>query len=219
MSFLSELLYSTPALEAEDITDDVQQQTENALGGAKNTITKNDSEISLNTDDILGINEDPDGGDPGYDESRNSENNEESDSDNMYNLNDDEGTTGDLMNNDATNNSEELGNDSESGDNEFERTRKKKLWSNFKELYKVLDNSIDLITQYVPNISDVTTIKALGNIKDNLIDAKDLAYNTMTLEFQSLSYPQMQKRYVALNNIYDLITEELKVYFDKYKKI
>lgn len=210
MSFLSDLLLPTPALEAEDITGEVQQQTANALGGSDNMGAQNDRDLSLNTDDILGIKEDPDGGVDDDTSATQDDNNQEAPID-------DEGTTGDLMGNDATMNpeaSEE--NPLDSKNDEFERTRKKKLWSNFKELYTILDNSIELISKFVPNVSDVTTIKTLDDIKDNLVDAKDVAYNTMTAEYQALNYPQMQKRYIALNNIYDMITKELETYFDKY---
>ena len=210
MSFLSDLLLPTPALEAEDITGEVQQQTANALGGSDNMGAQNDRDLSLNTDDILGIKEDPDGG-VDDDTSTTQE-------DNLEGIpTDDEGTTGDLINNDSTMNPEEPEeNPLDSKNDEFERTRKKKLWSNFKELYTILDNSIELISKFVPNVSDVATIKTLDDIKDNLVDAKDVAYSTMTAEYQALNYPQMQKRYIALNNIYDIITKELETYFDKY---
>jgi hypothetical protein len=49
------------------------------------------------------------------------------------------------------------------------------------------------------------------------MDAKDLAYKTLTEEYKAMEYPEMEKRYIGLNHIFDLCTKELETYFDKYR--
>lgn len=193
------------AQEAEDITGQAAEDAANATG-------KKDAsnDIDLNTDDILGTKT-PDG--------ENTDNENEDDTPGDTGSNPNGADTEDLEN------APEEGNDDQQMDDKmqeisdpFETRQKQKLWDNFRALHKSLSDSITLITKYVPNISDAPTIKALDNIKENLVDGKDYAYRVLTTEYRSLSYPEMEKKYVALNHIYDICTNELETYFDKYGK-
>lgn len=200
-----------PAMEAEDITGDAQSEASNVTG------ERDPKSIDLNTDDILGTKED------------NQSNADNDQNDNDENVDD---TNMDDMSSDDSTNSGEGGDDDFSDPEEnkdaddvmkeqedpFSENQKYKLWREFKSLYETLVDSIDLIGQYVPNISDAATIKTMDNIKDNLVNAKELVYQTLTIEYKSMSYPDMQKRYVGIHNIYDLCTKELEIYFNKYHK-
>lgn len=196
------------AQEAEDITSQVEEDVASATGMKKQV----GSDIDLNTDDILGTKSG----------NKNTENIETTDED----VNNVPGDT----NADATGGNLEEEPKEEPDDNldmdqkmtemsdPFEAAQKKKLWRQFKALHETFRDSIDLITKYVPNISDAPTIKAMDSIKENLVTGKDLIYRILTEEYEQLTYPEMQKRYIGLNNIYDILTQELDEYFANRKK-
>jgi len=211
MSFLTDILYSSSiAMEAEDITGQVESGSSEVAGNEEN-----DGEISLNTDDILGTQEPDNPTDNNTEETgdnpdNNLENPDDSSGDDM-NFGDDSSSTNGL---DAPPEEDPLTNK----DDEFETTRKKKLWKQFRYLYDIITEAIELVTEYIPNLSDSTTIKVLDDLKENLINAKEKAFDTMTSEYNRLSYPQMEKRYRAINMIYDIVTNELEKYFELKKK-
>lgn len=217
MNFINELydLIGEPSLEytlsiaqeAEDITGQAQSDTADATGSKSQV----GSDIDLNTDDILGTKT--------PNNQKNTENGSEFPEDNP-------GTGDSESNDDANDEAEEepnLDNDQQMDDkmnemnNPFEASQKKKLWKQFKALYETFRDSVNLITKYVPNVSDAPTIKAMDSIKENLVTGKDLIYRILTEEYNQLSYPEMQKRYIGLNNIYDILTQELEEYFNKKK--
>lgn len=196
------------AQEAEDITKQVQADVADATGSK----TQVGSDIDLNTDDILGTKT-PD-----------NKNNEDTSSDDTPGVEDSDpnGDTG----NDSSNDDMPLDDDddkqiddkmSEMND-PFEASQKKKLWKQFKALHETFRDSVNLITKYVPNVSDAPTIKAMDSIKENLVTGKDLIYKILTDEYNQMTYPEMQKKYIGLNNIYDILTQELEEYFNKKKK-
>lgn len=208
----------SPAMEADDITGDAISSAQNVTGN-----DDNDGEIDLNTDDILGTSDtNPDKNNDNTD--ADDENTDETSSDSNDDMNMDDNPD----ENSEDDSGEDLGDDSsldsdteekmDQQEDPFSASRKKKLWGEFKAFYKVLEDSIKLITQYVPNISDAPTIKTMDNIKENLVSAKDIIYNILTIEYRSLSYPEMQKKYIGIHHIYDICTKELEKYFDKYRK-
>lgn len=199
----------TPAMEAsDDITGEVDAQSAKVLGG-NSDIGNNNGEIDLNTDDILGTksdNSNTENADEPSDDTEGTSGTEDENSDDQ-----DSGGIPDEPSNSQT--PEDVMDDKE---DPFSSSRKKKLWKNFKTFYESLGDSAKLIAQYVPNTSDANTIRALDNIRDNLAEARDMVYDILTKEYPTMSYPELQKRYIALNHIYDLCTQELETYFDKY---
>lgn len=207
---LYKLIYEeTPAMEAsDDITTEVGSQASKVLG--TNNDIEDNGDIDLNTNDILGTKSDnthtntPDDSDTNTDEDETEDENT-LDNQNIEDFpeepNDDPKTPEDIMN---------------SKNDPFSTSQKKKLWKNFKVLYESLGDSVKLITQYVPNTSDSNTIRALNNIKDNLFEAQDMVFDILTKEYQTMSYPDLQKKYIGLNHIYDLNIKELEIYFEKY---
>jgi hypothetical protein len=205
-----------PAMEAEDITGQVNDQAADLAGGADNQGSQNDRDLSLDTDDILGTKSDPNGGTPGEDNNNPDDTDDSTQDDDMSTDGDNPDQQGDSVPDEPP--SDDPAKDAmDNQDDPFSVSRKKKLWGNYKALYLSLDDAVDLISKYVPNISDAATIKTLDNIKDNLMDAKDLAYKTLTEEYKAMEYPEMEKRYIGLNHIFDLCTKELETYFDKYR--
>ena len=200
------------ATEAEDITGDVIDQGQQlANDSGVDGSDGNNGEISTDVDDLLGTK------------------NPENDNTGDDNSGDDggEGDGSDLPDEPPEENSE--GNDNEdmlSGEsseednknNEFEQSRKIKIWKELREFYDTLSDSLDLISKYMPDLSDSATIKSMGNIKENLSEAKSLVMRTLVDDYKSLSYPKLQQRQVGLNHIYELCIKELEVYFDKYRQ-
>lgn len=229
MSFFNDYLNWNIATEAEDITQEAQDAVQAAL--RQNTNTRRvdtDGDISTDTNDILGVKEDPDGGTPEDDTPTNepdvgeTEAPDDTDGDNIPNDADtDPDTPEDPNAEDSENTEDETGMDETDEPQEealptntFENDRKKKCWYNMEALYYAFDNSINLLAKYVPDTNDAATIKVISDIKDNLMHAKEIAYNILTVEHNTLSYAEMEKKYVALNQILDLMTKELEYYFD-----
>lgn len=214
MGFMNDLYQlmreSTPAMEADDITEDVSNTTSNLAGDKKKD---NSGEISTNTNDILGIKEDTDDETSDTDEPKENEadlskDNEEE----MEETPSEDGEDENLPTEDETNDA------MKEKESPFEASRKKKIWENFRSFHNTLNDSIDLISKYVPNTSDSQTIKTLGDIRENLMEAKQMVFRTITEDYKSMSYPELENRYTGLNQIYDLISKELETYFKKYRE-
>ena len=202
------------ATEAEDITDDVTDQgndiaKSSGVDGSDGS-NKNNGEISTDVDNLFGTKK---------------SNNDTSDSDSENNIeedpkveNEDEPNEEDSSPNtsDDTSNDPIENNDSET--NDFEKTRKIKAWKNLNSLHNIISDAIDLISKFMPDLSDPITIKAMSNIKENLVESKRISYNTLTEDHKTMDYKSLQRRYEGLMYIYDLCSKELEVYFDKYHK-
>lgn len=221
MDFLDELfeLIGEPSIEsvlaiaqeAEDITGQVKAEAAKATG---NNADKEKGDIDLNTDDILGTKT-PDNENGETDTNDSTDDNPGDDSSDPNGEGDD--PSGDNESDDLSSD-EQMNDKMEEMNDPFEASRKKKLWDSFKTFHKSLSDAITLITKYVPNVSDAPTIKALDNIKENLTSGKETVYRILTDEYRTMSYPEMQKKYIGLNHIYDICTNELETYFDKMKK-
>lgn len=207
--FLNEL---DIAMEADDITKDAIDNT-NATGASD----ENNGDIDLNTDDILGINDN--GG----------ENDSNGTADDSGDVNPDE-QNGEAPTDDSDTPTEEDADASGNGDSDgldlgetkgdedpFSIDRKKKLRNQFIHFFDILDDSIKLVTSHVPNVTDVDTIRALNNVTENLTQCKTQVYDILTDSFQKSEYHELLKKYVALNRIYDLSIKIMERYFEKYR--
>lgn len=212
------------AMEAEDITKDATSGAEDLTGGGSNKPDKSDSnDISLNTDNVLADDNDPpkdnntngdnNDGDPAdepsndnpddMDENMDGQTDEDGDGDNLPEAPSDDNNADDAM---------------ASKNDPFEASRKLKLWDDFKHFYTTLDDSIKLISKHVPTVSNADTIKTLSSIKENMIKAKEMIYKILTDDLSKASYPDLQKKYIGLNHIYDICINQLKKYFDEINK-
>lgn len=196
------------AQEAEDITSQVADDVASATGMKKQV----GSDIDLNVDDIFGTKSTKKNTEDGE--------TEDTDVDNVPGDTNADASGGNLEEEPKEESDDNMDMDQKMTEmsDPFEAAQKKKLWKQFKSLHETFRDSIDLITKYVPNISDAPTIKAMDSIKENLVTGKDLIYRILTDEYEKLKYPEMQKRYIGLNNVYDILTQELDEYFTIRKK-
>ena len=200
------------ALEADDITGEVKGETAKAVGGDSPAPDEN-NEISTNTDDVLGL----DNKDNGTPEDNQSDDSGEDGGD----QDSPEGESDEPSEGDDNNSEDPLGGDSdtegqeeEDPESKFTKNRKEKLRKQFIHLFDVMVDNIELVTSYVPNANDTTTIKTMTNIKDNLMQCKTIIYKTITEEYNDMEYHELLKRYISVNRIYEVSTKIMENYFN-----
>lgn len=205
------------ALEADDITGEVKAQTSKATGSSEDT-----GEISTDTNDILGTKSDPNNGTPDEGNDTSDDNSEVQSTDENPSDADGDGNSEDQTdgeeNPEGETSDDSLADDSQNNDDKFSENGKIKMKAQMLKLYDVLTDNIDLITSYVPNTSDIDTIRTLTNVKDNLIECKETIYKTITEDFPSLEYHHLLKRYVGLNRVYEISTKIMERYFEIKKE-
>ena len=210
-----------PAMEADDITSDVEKETNKALG--KSSGGNNDDSDNMKTDDIFGTSKSSDS--TGDDNSSN--NNDVSNDDNLEDDNTDDDTssgsddstdddTGDTDNTDDGADDSGDGSDEDTAEDEpNEVANKKKLMENMITLYNVISNNISLLTDYASSnpLTDEST-KTLYNISSNLNDCKTILYKEIVEGFDKKDYVLLLKSYIGVARVYDLCTEMLNKHFD-----
>lgn len=215
MSVISDFFDSlSVATEADDITG-VADDAEKAIGGSSGSPAPSDNkEISLNTDDILADDnekssstdeETPTEDEPAEGEDPETDTTEEGA----------EGDTAEGEDDEFSDPDEDLMDDSNNEEDDFIKTRKKKLWGHYRTFYQNLDSALKLMNKYVPKEIKPEVIHMLTNIKNNLTESKDRVYKILTEEYQKMEYPELLKNFVGLNHIYDLSIKELEHYFDQ----
>lgn len=197
-----------PALEADDITNEVEDNAAKALGKSP---TSNNSD-NMKTDNIFG----DDGEDDNDIDAANPESDDDSENleDNNDVNGDDDNLEDDDLDNDTDSENDDLPDDSptESAD---EIEKRKTLINNMIALYNILSGSIDLLESYTSSTelsSDEST--TLFNILANLTESKNILYKEITNGFTNKTYVELVKTYVGINNVYDLCTEILNKHFD-----
>lgn len=202
------------ALEADDITDEVKGETAKAVGGNSPAPDEN-NEISTNTNDVLGL-DNKDNGTPENDQSDDSGNDKNQDNPEEGSDESDESSEGDDNNSDDPfgGDSGAEGQEEDNPESKFTKNRKEKLRKQFIHLFDVMVDNIELVTSYVPNANDTTTIKTMTNIKDNLMQCKTIIYKTITEEYNDMEYHELLKRYISVNRIYEVSTKIMENYFN-----
>lgn len=200
------------ALEADDITGEVKNDTAKAVGSSGEGNAEDPGEISTNTDDVLGLDNKDNGVPEEEDSDSNGEDQDQQD--------DSEGTedgeeNGDSSDNDfGGDNQDDMGDsNAENKDDPFIKNRKEKLRKQMIHLFDVLVDNIELVTSYVPTANDVTTIKTMTGIKDNLMQCKSIIFKTITEDYNDLEYHELLKRYVGVNRVYEVSTKIMENYF------
>lgn len=211
MSIMSDFFdsFSSIVMEADDITG-VADDAEKAIGGASSSPdpSSDNKEISLNTDNLLADdnktqNQKEEGDMPDENESGEEENQTT-----------DEGQSTEDEDDEFTDPDEGLMDDEDvGGEDNFEKTRKKKLWELYRTFYKNLDNALKLMNKYVPKEIKPEVIHMLTNIKNNLTDTKDTVYKILTDSYQKMDCAELLKNFIGLNHIYDLTIKQLENYF------
>lgn len=204
MSILNSMMI---AMEAEDITNEVQSETNKAIGKADEN-----RDISQ-TDNIFGDNK------KRANSQNESEEKEENISDNSDDNSDDNSSDVESNedNNDLTNDSEtsmEEIPEEDSSEPSNEIQLKQKLMDNMITMHNIIENNINLLAEFSPEISNHESSKILYNISSNLSDCKNILYKEITENFGNKSYTQLLKSYVAINRVFDLCAEMLSKHFD-----
>ena len=207
------------AMEAEDITQSAENDANKITGNNPDNEgddNSDDGDIDLNTDDLLGTHSDNNDGDPTGDDNGEDVPNEDNETDDM---NTDEENPDDNMDNPDSENPEgEDPTQNDNKDDEFTKSRKKKIKKGLLQLYDILNDNIKLISEFAPNVSDESTIHTLNSVKSNFVKAKEEIYNIITEEYPNIEYQDLVKKWVALNRIYDLSSKMIETYFDELDK-
>lgn len=197
------------ATEADDITGGVKQEASNMNGGEK----EDSNEISLNTDHIFGDDNSESNSSSGNSDNGESAGEDSSgeDPDDLRENDsggDDEGENGD----DEEMVDDEEGNDSEGDSSEI--VQKNSLKKELQHLYTVFDSDIQLLADYIPNITSPDGENNLSSIKKNLTDAKKFTHDILKDEFKDLPYPILKKKHIALRQVHDLCMHAIEKNFE-----
>ena len=192
------------ALEAPtDITDEVDDEMDD-ITGSSSSKGDNSGGIDTNTDDILA------GGDPTSDE-------EDSEED-MDEIEDEESDDIEESDDEALGDedSEDMG-EEEQHVSDDDKQKLKNLHTNFLALRDVVDTSFDGISNMnIENISPENT-EQLSNIKSLLSQTKDTIYKILIKGFNTDDYITLQRKYISLKNVYEIIIKMTDNYFNTIK--
>jgi cobalamin biosynthesis protein CobT len=172
--------------EAEDITNQLDDDVDDILGTKANK--DKDSDDSTEDDQI--------------DDNKNDDNGTDQPSDNESNSDDplssDDSIQSDNSSNDAS-------------DPDFEK--KKGLYEQMSYLYDILESNVDSLSNYIPPVLSNEVISIINNIKTNLNTCKNILYKVMTEEFSATSYPNLLKKFIGINRVYDICLKMLDMFF------
>jgi hypothetical protein len=199
----------------EDITEEVSANTDAMMGrdtGASTTARKssfdnNEGELDPSTDNILGSSEDEDDDTFGSNTNPDDEKEDGNPEDDML---EDES----LDNPEDSENPDDLGGEIPEKKDPVDLYRKKKLHAQYVTLFETLETDINLVSEFIPRISNGSTLHILSNVNNNLTQCKEYAESILIEEFDKLEYHTLLKKYVALNRVYDLCIKILEKYFD-----
>jgi len=169
-------------------------------GEDKEDAKDKNNDISLNTDNILADDDETESNTDNDDTQNNEEGNEnntdditdEGDADTEENISESEGST---------------------EEDPFVKSRKQKLWGQYKKFYEIVNNAIELMKQYVPNEVTPEVIHMTTSVKDNLNEVKETVYTILTEKFQQMELTELMQQFIGLNNIYDLSVKRIETYF------
>jgi hypothetical protein len=220
------------ALEAEDITKDVDKEMKKAIGSRsiKSTIDKDDSGDIGKTDDILGTkgNKKEDATQPVKDKNTDIPEEDDTDTTNLDDENPDN-FEDDNMDSENSENLDTLGDDTGKQDENIpsdennikneELTNKIALRENMILFYNILSSNIKLLSEYTPDNDIEKNKDVISKVSGNFIECRDILFNILTEELESNSYVELLRKYVALCRVYDLNILILDTYFSDLKLI
>ena len=233
-SDLSFLLIPDVALEADDITKQVNQ----IMGGKKAPAeVKSDNqrdEDLTKTDNLFdNINKNDPDNDP-VDTPQNDDNNDTQDdttsdanndqSDNADNPNNpDDGTDDQNMDQDPN---ADLGDDpSMPEEDKSIFSDKNTLKENMIYFFNIIKYTITSLEDGLGSTEDQETVRVINSVIHNLYNSKDILYKILTEEMESSSYETLVTKYITLKRIYDISCDMLEEHFSnnpnsrvKYKR-
>lgn len=237
---LSFLLIPDVALEADDITKQVNQ----IMGGKKAPAeTKTDDqrdEDLTQTDNLFNdINKDDPNNDP-VDTPQNNDNNDTQDN-TANDANNDQGDSPDDPNNldDGTddqnmdqvqdpNADDQTDLDDDPGMSEEDKSvfsDKNTLKENMIYFFNIIRYTITSLEDGLGATEDQETIRVINSVIHNLYNSKDILYKILTEEMESSPYETLVTKYITLKRIYDISCDMLEEHFSnnpnsrvKYKR-
>ena len=237
-SDLSFLLIPDVALEADDITKQVNQ-----IMGGKNAPaeTKTDDqrdEDLTQTDNLFNdVNKDDLNNDP-VDTPQNNDNNDTQDN-TTDDVNNDQGdNTDDPNNTDDGTDDQNMGQDpnaddqTDLGDDPGMSEEDKSIFSDKNTLkvnmiyfFNIIRYTITSLEDGLGSTEDPETIRVVNSVIHNLYNSKDILYKTPTEEMESTPYETLVAKYITLKRIYDISCDMLEEHFSnnpnsrlKYKR-
>ena len=237
-SDLSFLLIPDVALEADDITKQVNQ-----IMGGKNAPaeTKTDDqrdEDLTQTDNLFNdVNKDDPNNDP-VDTPQNNDNNDTQDN-TTDDVNNDQGdNTDDPNNTDDGTDDQHMGQDpnaddqTDLGDDPGMSEEDKSIFSDKNTLkenmiyfFNIIRYTITSLEDGLGSTEDHETIRVVNSVIHNLYNSKDILYKILTEEMESTPYETLVAKYITLKRIYDISCDMLEEHFSnnpnsrvKYKR-
>ena len=237
-SDLSFLLIPDVALEADDITKQVNQ-----IMGGKNAPaeTKTDDqrdEDLTQTDNLFNdVNKDDPNNDP-VDTPQNNDNNDTQDN-TTDDVNNDQGdNTDDPNNTDDGTDDQNMGQDpnaddqTDLGDDHGMSEEDKSIFSDKNTLkenmiyfFNIIRYTITSLEDGLGSTEDQETIRVVNSVIHNLYNSKDILYKILTEEMESTPYETLVAKYITLKRIYDISCDMLEEHFSnnpnsrlKYKR-
>lgn len=237
-SDLSFLLIPDVALEADDITKQVNQ-----IMGGKNAPaeTKTDDqrdEDLTQTDNLFNdVNKDNLNNDP-VDTPQNNDNNDTQDN-TTDDVNNDQGdNTDDPNNTDDGTDDQNMGQDpnaddqTDLGDDPGMSEEDKSIFSDKNTLkenmiyfFNIIRYTITSLEDGLGSTEDQETIRVVNSVIHNLYNSKDILYKILTEEMESTPYETLVAKYITLKRIYDISCDMLEEHFSnnpnsrlKYKR-
>ena len=237
-SDLSFLLIPDVALEADDITKQVNQ-----IMGGKNAPaeTKTDDqrdEDLTQTDNLFNdVNKDDPNNDP-VDTPQNNDNNDTQDN-TTDDVNNDQGdNTDDPNNTDDGTDDQNMGqvpnadDQTDLGDGPGMSEEDKSIFSDKNTLkenmiyfFNIIRYTITSLEDGLGSTEDQETIRVVNSVIHNLYNSKDILYKILTEEMESTPYETLVAKYITLKRIYDISCDMLEEHFSnnpnsrlKYKR-
>ena len=237
-SDLSFLLIPDVALEADDITKQVNQ-----IMGGKNAPaeTKTDDqrdEDLTQTDNLFNdVNKDDPNNDP-VDTPQNNDNNDTQDNTTDDANNDQGDNTDDPNNPDDGTDDQNMGQDpnaddqTDLGDDPGMSEEDKSIFSDKNTLkenmiyfFNIIRYTITSLEDGLGSTEDQETIRVVNSVIHNLYNSKDILYKILTEEMESTPYETLVAKYITLKRIYDISCDMLEEHFSnnpnsrlKYKR-
>lgn len=234
-SDLSFLLIPDVALEADDITKQVNQ----IMGGKKAPAeVKSDNqrdEDLTKTDNLFdNINKNDPDNDP-VDTPQNDDDNNDTQDDTTSDANNDQSDNTDDPNNpdDGTDDQNmdqdpnaDLGDDpSMPEEDKSIFSDKNTLKENMIYFFNIIKYTITSLEDGLGSTEDQETVRVINSVIHNLYNSKDILYKILTEEMESSSYETLVTKYITLKRIYDISCDMLEEHFSnnpnsrvKYKR-
>ena len=221
------------ALEAEDITNDVDKEMKKAIGkpSVKSAMNKDDVDDIGETDDILGTKDNKKVNKTKTPSKKEANLDDDEDMNKDKDVAPDEDTTDDLGINNEDNmddsSEDDITDDVEQDNinpeeeikNDDELNKKIALRENMILFYNIISSNIKLLSEYTPDKGVNNNTDNLSTISKNMVECKMILFNIITEELESKTYVELLRKYIALNRVYELNIRMLDTYFSELKLI